>query len=89
MAFFTALALYFIFWWVTLFAMLPVGLRTQAEENNVTLGTTESAPLKPRMGRTFLLTTIVSGLLFALYYYVTQGLGYSVDDIPHFYPDLK
>lgn len=89
MAIFTALALYFIFWWVTLFAVLPIGLRTQAEENNVILGTTESAPLTPHMGRTFIRTTLISGVLFAIYYYVTQYVGYSVDDIPHFFPDLK
>ncbi len=28
----SGVAMYFIFWWITLFALLPVGLRTQAEE---------------------------------------------------------
>ncbi|MDQ0998965.1 putative secreted protein [Phyllobacterium ifriqiyense] len=63
----TALAVYFIFWWLTLFTMLPIGLRTQAEENDVTLGTTPSAPHKHRMGRVFLWTTLVSAVIFAIF----------------------
>ena len=37
-------AVYFIVWWLTLFAVLPIGLRTQAEDNEVVLGTVPSAP---------------------------------------------
>lgn len=88
MGFFTAFAIYFIIWWITLFALLPVGLRTQAEERDVVLGTVASAPARPRIGMAFLRTTIVSGLIFALYYYLTAVKGYGLDDIPHFFPDL-
>ena len=49
----TGMAIYFIFWWLTLFTVLPFGLRTQADEDDVTLGTTASAPHKHRMGRVF------------------------------------
>ena len=58
----TAMAVYFIFWWLTLFTMLPIGFRTQAEEEDVTLGTPASAPHKHRMGRVFSLTTIMPRL---------------------------
>lgn len=85
----SGIAMYFIFWWITLFAILPVGLRTQAEENNVTLGTVASAPAKPRIGLAFLRTTIVATAIFGIYYYVTNVHGFSFDDIPHFFPDLK
>ncbi|PYE86321.1 DUF1467 family protein [Phyllobacterium leguminum] len=85
----SALAIYFIIWWVTLFALLPVGLRTQAEEGEITLGTTASAPARPRMGLAFLRTTIVSTVIFGGFYYLTQIAGFGLDDIPHFFPDLK
>jgi predicted secreted protein len=81
--------MYFIFWWITLFALLPVGLRTQAEEKEVTLGTVASAPAKPRIGLAFLRTTFVATAIFCLYYYMTQVQGFGLDDIPHFFPDLK
>jgi predicted secreted protein len=83
----SGVAMYFIFWWITLFALLPVGLRTQAEEKEVTLGTV--APAKPRIGLAFLRTTFVATAIFCLYYYMTQVQGFGLDDIPHFFPDLK
>lgn len=85
----TAMAVYFILWWLTLFTMLPIGLRTQAEENDVTLGTTPSAPHKHRMGRVFLWTTIISAIIFATFYIVNETLGYGVDDLPVFFPALR
>ncbi|CAN7327649.1 MULTISPECIES: DUF1467 family protein [Brucella] len=85
----SGVAMYFIFWWITLFALLPVGLRTQAEEKEVTLGTVASAPAKPRIGLAFLRTTFVATAIFCLYYYMTQVQGFGLDDIPHFFPDLK
>ena len=85
----SGVAMYFIFWWITLFALLPVGLRTPAEEKEVTLGTVASAPAKPRIGLAFLRTTFVATAIFCLYYYMTQVQGFGLDDIPHFFPDLK
>ena len=40
-------ALYFILWWLVLFATLPFGLKTQEEHGEVTLGTVPSAPGRP------------------------------------------
>ncbi|MGH6859608.1 MAG: DUF1467 family protein [Phyllobacterium sp.] len=85
----TAMAVYFILWWLTLFTMLPIGLRTQADEDDVTLGTTPSAPHKPRMARVFLLTTIVSAIIFTAFYVINEELGYGVDDLPTFFPPLR
>jgi len=68
------LAIYFIMWWLTLFAVLPFGLRTQHDQGEVVPGTPESAPAKPRLVRVFLINTAVSGVLFALFWLgVTQG----------------
>ena len=72
-----------------MFALLPVGVRTQAEDKEVTLGTVASAPAKPRIGLAFLRTTFVATAIFCLYYYMTQVQGFGLDDIPHFFPDLK
>ncbi len=83
------IAIFFIIWWISLFLILPVGLRTQGEENDVTLGTVASAPAKPRMGRAVLLTTLLACVIFALYYYVTHLSGLSLSDIPHFFPDTQ
>ncbi len=60
-----SIAVYFIIWWTVLFAVLPLGVRTQGEDNSVVPGTPESAPSAPRMWRVFLLNTVVAAVVFA------------------------
>ena len=88
MAVLTFFAVFFVVWWTVLFAMLPLGVRTQEEDGNVTMGTTASAPSRPHMLRTVLRTTIVSLVLMGLYYGLTAGMGWSFDDIPRLVPDF-
>lgn len=57
------IAIYFVVWWIVLFAILPFGVRTQEEEGEVTLGTVRSAPVKPRLIRTAIATSIVSAII--------------------------
>ena len=60
-----AIAIYVVLWWTVLFAVLPIGVRTQGEDGSVVPGTPESAPSAPRLLRVVLITTLISGLLFA------------------------
>ncbi len=70
-----AIAIYAIIWWTVLFAVLPIGVRTQAEDGAVVPGTPESAPSAPRLLRVVLITTVVSALVFAgLWAAVRYGL---------------
>ncbi|WP_439272679.1 DUF1467 family protein [Pseudochrobactrum sp. HB0163] len=84
----SAMAIYFIIWWISLFAMLPFGLRTQAEENYIVPGTVASAPARARIWLAFLRTTILASIIFGLFWFITQKLGFGLDDIPHFFPEL-
>lgn len=59
------IAVYFIVWWVVLFAVLPFGVRTQGEAGAVVPGTPESAPVDFRLLKVVIATTIVSGIVFA------------------------
>lgn len=59
------IALYIMIWWMTLFAVLPFGVKTQGEAGDVVEGTPESAPVAPRLLRTVFINTIVSALVFA------------------------
>ena len=65
-----SLAIYAIVWWVVFFAILPIGVRTQGEEDEVEPGTVESAPVNPRIGRKALITTVVAAGVFAVVYAV-------------------
>ncbi len=77
-----ALAIYLVIWWVVLFAMLPIGVRTQAEEGEITPGTAESAPQRPRMLPKILATTVVSSVIFAFVYAVVVHHIITLDQIP-------
>jgi predicted secreted protein len=63
----TALAIYFVIWWIVLFLTLPFGVRSQHEDaGGVIEGTDPGAPVITRMGRKLLWTTIISAVLFAV-----------------------
>lgn len=81
-------AIYFIVWWLSLFAVLPFGLRTQEEEGDVSPGTVPSAPRGPHMFKAVVRATIVSAIIVGAFVYVTRGLGYSFDDIPRVVPNF-
>ena len=63
------IALYFVIWWLTLFAILPIGVRSQEEAGEVVPGSEIGAPAKAQMGFKVLLTTLVSIPVFLAVWY--------------------
>ena len=62
----TAVAIFITIWWVTLFAVLPLGVRSQHEsEEPHVAGADLGAPIAPRLLMKAGLTTIISAVLFA------------------------
>ncbi len=76
------MALYFIIWWTVLFAVLPLGVRTQDEAGDVVPGTPGSAPAAPRLLRVVLLTTIAAAVVFAIVWAVMHWRLIDVGVIP-------
>jgi predicted secreted protein len=66
----TGIAIFFLIWWVVLFAVLPWGIRSQHEHGDVSPGTDPGAPAIPNLGRKLLWTTVVSVVVFAGCYVV-------------------
>ena len=66
MALSTAIAIYFIIWWVVLFMVLPWGVRSQQESGAVSHGTDPGAPVIARLWWKLLWTTLVASVVFAL-----------------------
>ena len=66
----TALAIFFLIWWVVLFAVLPFGIRSQHEDGEMAPGTDPGAPVLSRLGRKLLWTTAVAVVIFAACYVV-------------------
>jgi predicted secreted protein len=66
----TGAAMFFLIWWVTLFAVLPWGVHDHDRGSDLTPGTDPGAPALPRLGRKLLWTTILASLIFAACYVV-------------------
>jgi predicted secreted protein len=73
----TAAAIYFIVWWVVLFAVLPWGVRSQAESGDIVPGTDPGAPAVPMLMAKLVWTTLIATGVFALCYaaYVYRLVG--------------
>ena len=54
------LAIYFILWWLVLFAILPLGVQSQLESGEVVPGTEAGAPIAPVSYTHLTLPTICS-----------------------------
>lgn len=79
----SALAIYFLFWFLCLFMVLPFSARTDREAGVETQpGNAESAPHRFRAGPVVLRTTIVATAFFALFYanYVYGWIGADILD---------
>jgi len=71
-----AIAIYLTMWWIVLFAILPLGVRSQHEnEDGRLLGTDPGAPVAPKLLMKAAVTTLVSAVLFAglMAYIAWQG----------------
>lgn len=86
MGFTFSVALYFIIWWTVLFAVLPLGVRTQDEDGSVVPGTPGSAPTKPRFKMVLVITTLASAVVFAIAYAVVV---FRVIDLDWVTPGLR
>jgi predicted secreted protein len=65
----TVLAIYFVLWWVVLFAVLPWGVRSQHESGEeITPGTDPGAPAVHVVWRKLFWTTVITSVIFAVLY---------------------
>ncbi len=63
MNWFTAFVLFMLIWWTVLFAVLPFGVKPQAEPDEATGW--RGAPARPMLGRKLIATTLISLVLWA------------------------
>lgn len=80
----TAIAVYFIIWWIVLFAVLPWGVRSQEENGSVSKGTDPGAPAIPHLRGKIIWTTVVAGIVFILCYVVYAYRLVAIDDLAAF-----
>ena len=72
MNWFSGLLVFVIIWWVVIFAVLPWGVRVP---DQVEPGHAPSAPAKPMLLRKFLITTVITSVIWlGVYYVIDNGL---------------
>ena len=60
----TGIAIYFLIWWIVLFAVLPWGVKPQDEE--IVPGSDPGAPRAARVWAKLIWTTVVATITFAV-----------------------
>jgi predicted secreted protein len=79
----SAIAIYFIIWWLVLFIILPFGVRNAHEAGeSVEEGNDAGAPVNPRLVRKAIQTTVLATIVFVLFIVVVRGGMITFDDLP-------
>ena len=68
----TGLAVYAVLWWLVIFMVLPWGNRP-IDAEDVAKGHAPSAPKKPHMLIKAAVTTVISGIIWAIIYVVMEA----------------
>ena len=71
-----------IAWWIAFQAMLPIGIRSHAEDNSVIPGTEPSAPTHPNLGRKAIYSAVIAIGVWAVLFSVIEFRLLTIDDIP-------
>ena len=68
-----SIIIYVIIWWIIFFSVLPVGIQSNKEVFREKLeGIDPGAPKNPKIVKKFLITTIMTTIIFVLIYYLVK-----------------
>ena len=80
----SAIVLFAVIWFLTLFVVLPLRLQTQGDLGEVEPGTHAGSPENPQMKKRFLVTTVVALVLWLIVAGSIIGGVFSVRDFDWF-----
>jgi predicted secreted protein len=67
-----AIIIYISIWWIVFFSVLPIGIKSQnIKFKNRIQGNDPGAPKNPNIAKKFLITTLITSIIFAVIYYLT------------------
>lgn len=86
MSWFSIVVVYLLLWWMVFFMALPIGVRSQAEEqegggDEIVPGTIESAPVKPHLLIKALCASGISLVLLGIFYYMMVNDWFGLVDV--------
>ena len=69
-----SIIVYVMIWWIIFFSVLPIGIQSNKEVFKDKIGGVDpGAPKNPKIGTKFLITTIITSILFIMIYYFTNN----------------
>ena len=68
-----SIIVYVIIWWVIFFSVLPIGIQSNKEVFREKIGGMDpGAPKNPKIGKKFLITTLITTIIFCVIYYLVK-----------------
>ena len=69
-----SIIIYVMIWWIVFFSILPVGIQSNKESFKERLeGSDPGAPKNPNIAKKFLVTTIITSIVFIVIYYLVNN----------------
>ena len=69
-----SIIVYVMIWWIIFFSVLPIGIRSNKEVFKEKIeGMDPGAPKNPNIVKKFLITTLITTIIFSVIYYLTKA----------------
>ena len=69
----TGAVVFLLIWWVLIFTMLPIGVRSQEETGEVVPGSEPGAPASANLTRKMWWTTSITSVIWIVYFFIIQS----------------
>ena len=67
-----AIIVYICIWWIIFFSVLPIGIKSEnIEFKDDFNGNDPGAPKNPKIAKKFLITTLITSIIFLVIYYLS------------------
>ena len=68
-----SIIVYVLIWWIIFFSVLPVGIQSNKEKFRERIdGMDPGAPINQKIGKKFLITTLITSIIFIVIYYLVE-----------------
>ena len=68
-----SIIVYVMIWWIIFFSVLPIGIQSNKEVFKEKIeGMDPGAPKNPNIAKKFIITTLITTVIFSVIYYLTK-----------------
>ena len=69
-----SIIVYVMIWWIIFFSVLPIGIQSNKEIFRDKIGGMDpGAPKNPKLAKKFLITTLITSIIFIVIYYLVEN----------------